>query len=89
MHNIHMAEFSEEFAHCWNAAGSHIQRMAGGELMSWLKATLPRHSSSTSHLGLEINCFSFESMMKTVCLRCQAVPMGLWLLQRVATAIHA
>ena len=40
MHKIHMAEFSEEFAHCWNAAGSHIQRMAGGELMSWLKATL-------------------------------------------------
>jgi hypothetical protein len=40
MHNIHMAEFTEEFAHCWNAAGSHIQRMAGGDLMSWLKATL-------------------------------------------------
>lgn len=40
MHNIHMAEFTEEFSHCWNAAGSHIQRMAGGDLMSWLKATL-------------------------------------------------
>ena len=40
MHNIHMAEFTEEFSQCWNAAGSHIQRMAGGELMSWLKATL-------------------------------------------------
>ncbi len=35
-----MAEFTEEFAQCWNAAGSHIQRMAGGDLMSWLKATL-------------------------------------------------
>lgn len=40
MHNIHMAEFTEEFSQCWNAAGSHIQRMAGGDLMSWLKATL-------------------------------------------------
>lgn len=40
MHNIHMSEFTEEFSHCWNAAGSHIQRMAGGGLMSWLKATL-------------------------------------------------
>lgn len=40
MHNIHMAEFTEEFANCWNAAGSHIQRMAGGDLMSWLKKTL-------------------------------------------------
>ena len=29
MHNIFMAEFVEEFAHCWSAAGSHIQRMAG------------------------------------------------------------
>lgn len=40
MHNIHMAEFTEEFSDCWNAAGSHIQRMAGGDLMSWLKANL-------------------------------------------------
>jgi hypothetical protein len=35
-----VAEFTEGFAHCWNAAGSHIQRMAGGDLMSWLKETL-------------------------------------------------
>ncbi len=31
MHNIHMAEFTEEFSRCWNAAGSLIQRMAGGD----------------------------------------------------------
>ena len=40
MHNIHIAEFTEDFSQCWNAAGSHIQRMANSELMSWLKATL-------------------------------------------------
>ena len=40
MHKIHMAEVTPEFESCWKAAGSHIQRMAGGELMSWLKSTL-------------------------------------------------
>lgn len=40
MHNIHMAEFTEEFSQCWNATGTHIQRMAGVDLMSWFKATL-------------------------------------------------
>jgi len=27
-HNIYLAEFTQEFAHCWNASGSHIQLMA-------------------------------------------------------------
>ena len=40
MHHIHMAEVSEEFARCWQAAGIHIQNQAQGGLHSWLRAHL-------------------------------------------------
>lgn len=40
MHQIHMAEVSEEFARCWQAAGIHIQNQAQGDLQSWLRAHL-------------------------------------------------
>ncbi len=39
MYDIEMQEASQEFAHCWKAAGDHIQRMAQGQ-MPWLKANL-------------------------------------------------
>jgi len=37
LHDIHMAEVSEDFAHCWQAAGLHIQNQAQGHLQSWLR----------------------------------------------------
>jgi hypothetical protein len=40
MHDIHMADVTEEFARCWNAAGLHIQKMAQGPIQSWLRAHL-------------------------------------------------
>lgn len=40
MHEIHMAEVTEEFVRCWNAAGQHIQNQAQGPLQSWLRAHL-------------------------------------------------
>jgi len=40
MYDIHMAEVSKDFAHCWNAAGLHIQNQAQGPLQSWLRAHL-------------------------------------------------
>jgi hypothetical protein len=40
MHDIHMAEVSEDFANCWQAAGIHIQNQAQGDLQSWLRAHL-------------------------------------------------
>lgn len=40
MHDIEMAEVTEDFAKCWRAAGLHIQNQAGGTLNSWLKANL-------------------------------------------------
>lgn len=40
MHNIEMAEVSEDFARCWNAAGLRIQNQAQGPLQSWLRAHL-------------------------------------------------
>jgi hypothetical protein len=40
MHDIHMAEVTEDFARCWNAAGLHIQNQAQGPLQSWLRAHL-------------------------------------------------
>lgn len=40
MHDIEMAEVTEEFARCWKAAATHIQNQAGGQLNSWLKANL-------------------------------------------------
>lgn len=40
MHDIHMAEVTEDFARCWNAAGLHIQNQAQGPIQSWLRAHL-------------------------------------------------
>lgn len=39
MHKIHMAEFSNDFGYCWNAAGTHLQAQGQGAL-NWLKASL-------------------------------------------------
>ena len=39
MYDIEMQEASQEFVHCWKAAGLHIQRMAQGQV-PWLKANL-------------------------------------------------
>jgi hypothetical protein len=39
MQHIHMAEFSNDFGYCWNAAGSHLQAQGQGAL-NWLKASL-------------------------------------------------
>jgi hypothetical protein len=39
MEKIHMAEFSNDFGYCWNAAGMHLQAQAQGSL-NWLKASL-------------------------------------------------
>jgi hypothetical protein len=38
MHDVHMAEVSNEFQRCWQAAGLHIQNQAQGDLQSWLRA---------------------------------------------------
>lgn len=40
MHNIHMAEVTENFAKCWKAAGIHIENQVQGEFKSWLRAHL-------------------------------------------------
>ena len=40
MHEIHMAEVTEEFSRCWKAAGIHIENQAQGALQSWLRANL-------------------------------------------------
>lgn len=40
MHEVEMQEISGEFAKCWKAAGTHIQRHAQGPMKSWLKASL-------------------------------------------------
>ncbi len=40
MHEIETDEISQEFEHCWQAAGRHIQNVAQGPLHSWLKADL-------------------------------------------------
>jgi len=40
MHEVEMQEASEEFAKCWKAAGSHIQRRAQGPIQSWLKVSI-------------------------------------------------
>lgn len=39
MEKIHMAEFSNDFGYCWNAAGTHLQQQGQGALR-WLKAEL-------------------------------------------------
>ena len=33
-----MAEVTEDFAKCWQAAGLHIQNQVQGELKSWLRS---------------------------------------------------
>ena len=40
MHDIPMSEVTSEFARCWQAAGAHIERSAGGRLDAWLRAHL-------------------------------------------------
>lgn len=39
MEKIHLAEFSNDFGYCWNAAGTHLQEQGQGAL-KWLKAEL-------------------------------------------------
>ena len=40
MYAIKMHEPSEEFARCWNAAGTHLSVSAQDGFLSWLKADL-------------------------------------------------
>lgn len=40
MHNIEIAEVSEDFVRCWSAAGLHIQNQEQGQLQSWLRSHL-------------------------------------------------
>ena len=40
MHDIEMHEPTEEFAHCWRAAGQHLQSQTHDAQLSWLKAKL-------------------------------------------------
>ena len=40
MHDIHMAEVTEDFARCWNAAGLHLQNQTQGPIQSWLRSNL-------------------------------------------------
>ena len=40
MHDIEMHQVSDEFAHCWQAAGRHLQSQVQDPLHSWLKANL-------------------------------------------------
>lgn len=40
MYRIEMAEIDNEFVQCWKAAGIHLEKQAGGEINSWLRAHL-------------------------------------------------
>jgi hypothetical protein len=40
MHDIEMQKASEEFSRCWHAAGRHLQTLAQGAPLSWLKVNL-------------------------------------------------
>lgn len=40
MHDIEMHEPSEDFSRCWRAAGQHLQTLAQGAPLSWLKVNL-------------------------------------------------
>jgi hypothetical protein len=40
MYDIHMAEVTEDFAHCWQAAGLHLQNQGQGGINSWIRAHL-------------------------------------------------
>lgn len=40
MQPIHVAEVSNEFAACWEAASHHLESQAGGEINSWLRGHL-------------------------------------------------
>lgn len=40
MHDIHMAEPTQDFARCWQAAGLHIQTQGQNAINSWLRAHL-------------------------------------------------
>lgn len=40
MHDIEMHEVTDEFQHCWSAAGRHIEAQSQGAGIGWLKADL-------------------------------------------------
>lgn len=40
MHPIEMAEVTDEFVRCWQAAGIHLEDQAGGQINSWIRAHL-------------------------------------------------
>ena len=40
MNEIYMDEASPAFAKCWQAAGIHLEKQAGGKINSWIRANL-------------------------------------------------
>lgn len=40
MNEVYMDEASHDFAKCWQAAGMHLEKQAGGNISSWLRANL-------------------------------------------------
>jgi hypothetical protein len=52
MHDIEMHGISDEFAHCWQAAGRHIRSRVHGPLHSWLKVNL--HPPFLEHLSFRL-----------------------------------
>lgn len=40
MYDIHLAEVTDDFARCWQAAGLHLQNQAQGSLRSWIRTHL-------------------------------------------------
>lgn len=52
MHDIPMSEVTEAFARCWQEAGMHLERAAGGRLDAWLRAHLT--SPFLEHLSFRL-----------------------------------
>jgi hypothetical protein len=67
MHKIHMAELSNDFGLCWNAAGEHLQAQGQGAL-NWLKASLtpPFLEHFSFRLGNQLYFVRVEDVDKEV-----------------------
>jgi hypothetical protein len=63
MRDIPMSEVTPEFVRCRQAAGMHIERLAGGRLDAWLRAHL--NPPSLEHLSFRLGNQFFSSGWKT------------------------
>lgn len=64
MYPIEMADVTDEFVRCWQAAGIHLEKQAGGQINSWIRTILmpPSLEHLSFRLGNQLFFIRIESI---------------------------